>query len=75
MITLQELTNTYISKKQNEDIRMFIASIITDRWLLRNSKKLFYNEADRQTVDNFRVVDDKLTQRTIRFFNLSQMDE
>jgi len=63
MITLQELTNTYISKKQNEDIRMFIASIITDRWLLRNSKKLFYNEADRQTVDNFRVVDDKLTQK------------
>ena len=60
MITLQELNNKFISKKQNEDIRLLLSSIIIDRWLLKNKQKLFYNEIDKQTLDNFRVIDDKL---------------
>lgn len=60
MIELKSLRNNFISQKQNEDIRLLLSSIIVDRWLLKNNCKLFYNEIDKQTLDNFRVVDEKM---------------
>lgn len=60
MIELKDLNNPYVHKNQNEDIRIFLSSIIVDRWLLKNSNKLFYNETDKLSLDNFRVIDDKL---------------
>lgn len=60
MIELKSLRNNFISQKQNEDIRLLLSSIIVDRGMLKNNCKLFYNEIDKQTLDNFRVVDDKM---------------
>ena len=60
MITLKDLNHRYISAGSNKAIRMFLAWIITDRWLLKNKQKLFYNENDKATLDIFRVIDDKL---------------
>jgi len=60
MINLKDLRHNYISKKQNELIRMFLASIITDRWLLRNKHKLFYNQQELWIEKSFRVLDDKI---------------
>jgi len=60
MISLHELENTYVHKKQNEYMRLFLSAIIIDRWILKNQHKLFYNETDRLALDNFRVIDDEL---------------
>lgn len=59
MIELSELKNWFYHKNQNEDIRRLIWSIIIDRWVLRNEHKLFYNDTDKITLDNFRILDEK----------------
>ncbi len=58
MISLSELSSSYISHKANEDYKKFLWSIIVDRWILKNNKKLFYNDADLQAYDIFRVLDE-----------------
>ena len=60
MINLQDLHNPFMNWRSNTAIRQFIAWIIIDRWLLKNNKKLFYNEQDKITYDNYRVIDDKM---------------
>ncbi len=58
MLSLSELTNSYISHKSNEDYKKFLWSIIVDRGILKNNRKLFYTDADLQVYDIFRVLDE-----------------
>lgn len=60
MISLQELKNPYYSHDQNEAIKSFLWALITDKGIIQNKQKLFYDEWDTQTEDVFRVLDEKL---------------
>lgn len=58
MLSLSEHFHSFVSKDANEDYKRLLWSIIIDRWLLKNQHKLFYNEADLQSFDIFRVLDE-----------------
>lgn len=58
MKTLSEISNGFIDKPQNEAIRSFLWSMICDRWLLQDKKKLFYTDIDKNTESAFRVIDE-----------------
>ena len=58
MISLSEFTHSYIPYKANEDYKKLLWSLIVDRWILKNNKKLFYTDADLQVYDVFRVLDE-----------------
>lgn len=58
MISLSEFTNASVSHKSNEDYKKLLGSLIVDRGILKNNKKLFYTDADLQVYDVFRVLDE-----------------
>ena len=58
MISLSEFTNASVSYKSNEDYKKLLGSLIVDRGILKNNKKLFYTDADLQVYDVFRVLDE-----------------
>lgn len=46
-------------RKFNPAIREFVGSLIADKWVIQNKKKLFYNSTDKQTLDVIKVIDEK----------------
>lgn len=58
MITINEIKNKFSDKAWNDAVRAFAGSMISDRGMIRQRQKLFYNDADLTTEDFFRVVDE-----------------
>lgn len=58
---LQVKVNSF--KHYNTPIKDFIWSLIIDKWIIQNKNKLFYNFADKQSLENIRVIDQKSFER------------
>lgn len=58
MLSLSEFKNKHIWHKACEDYKKLLWSFIIDRWILKNSHKLFYTESDIQSYEVFRVLDE-----------------
>lgn len=58
MLTLSEIKNPFVDRDQNQAIREFVGSMISDRGIIRSRQKMFYSDADRHSEDVFRVIDE-----------------